>query len=60
MVVLAHGNKKNPNFSLYRTVAMAHQPDRHIELLNFKNGQCIIVSLPVEIQKYYNLRDPKE
>ena len=34
--------------------------DTHNFLINDDNGGCVRVFLPVEVQKYYKLRDPKE
>jgi hypothetical protein len=34
--------------------------DRNKLLINDENGGCVIVFLPTEFQKYYNLRDLEE
>jgi hypothetical protein len=34
--------------------------DTHKCLINDDNGRCVIVFIPVEVQKYYKLRDPEE
>jgi hypothetical protein len=51
----------NPSFSLLETLGwMIDHTDVKKCTVNSEKGECVGVFLPVEVQKYYKLRDRKE
>jgi hypothetical protein len=56
-----YGGLLNPSFSCIRTLGwIIDHTDVMKCIVNNENGECVGVFLPIEVQKYYKLRDPEE